>query len=128
MTRKIPGSLIGLVLSSVIAYAFSLDVKTLASVAGPGVFVGGVKSLPHFALPANILNPSVFMAVLSPAIGILIISIIETVLASKIVSPDKTDSNRLCLGLGVGNGLSAFTAGIGGCGLIPNTGPNDIKK
>jgi sulfate permease, SulP family len=122
LTKGVPGSLVGLVLSSVIAYVFSLDVKTLADVAGPGVFSGGLKTLPIFTLPANLLDSTVFLIVLQPALGILIITVIETVLASKIVSPDKTESDLLCVGLGVGNGLSAITGGIGGCGLIPNTG------
>lgn len=121
LTKGVPGSLVGLVLSSVIAYIFSLDVKTLADVAGPGVFSGGLNTLPSLALPANLLDSRVFLTVLQPALGILIISVIETILASKIVSPDKTESDRLCIGLGIGNGISAITGGIGGCGLIPNT-------
>ena len=34
---------------------------------------------------------------------------------------DNDDNNRLIVGLGVGNTLSALFGGIGGCGLIPNT-------
>jgi len=34
---------------------------------------------------------------------------------------EEDDPNRLILGLGLGNALSALFGGIGGCGLIPNT-------
>jgi SulP family sulfate permease len=115
-------SLVGLVLSSAVAFALSLDVKTLAQVTVPGVFSGGISTLPRLSLPANIFDPSVFSGVLQASVGIFIISVIETVLASRIISPNSTEPNRLCVGLGIGNCLSALSGGIGGCGLIPNTG------
>ena len=34
---------------------------------------------------------------------------------------EKSDSDRLITGLGIGNFISAIFGGFGGCGLIPNT-------
>jgi hypothetical protein len=39
----------------------------------------------------------------------------------KVENYEKSDSDRLISGLGIGNFLSAIFGGFGGCGLIPNT-------
>lgn len=129
-SSKIPPSLVGLVLSSGLAAALKLPVKSLADSAGKSVFVGGMAALPKFVgLPKVPLTSRSLSIVLSTALGAAVIAVVETVLAQKIfrsaykhrMAPGVDDADRASVGLGVGNIASALIGGFGGCGLIPNT-------
>ena len=94
-------------------------------------FAGGVSSLPSFiGLPNVPFTIDTLKIILSTSLGVAMISILETLLASRIAcdsyrsrSPvyEKDSPNRMIVGLGLGNAASALFGGFGGCGLIPNT-------
>jgi len=88
--------------------------------------------LPKFVgLPKLVgISAAAWKQVVLPAVfSIGVISILETLLAVKVVDENDTDKdtaseaskNKSLLALGIGNFASCVMGGFGGCGLIPNT-------
>lgn len=139
VTRAVPASLVGLVVSSLVALGSGLPLKSLADVSGADVFRGGLSSLPHFSgLPTVPLTMATLKVLMPVAVGITMISLVETLLARRVAceSLDPEDeaatcpaddqsqrraANEAAIALGLGNTLSSLFGGFGGCGLIPNT-------
>lgn len=132
-TKAVPSSLIGLVAASVVASAVKLPLATLSSAAAEGTFSGGLSSLPRLVqfsqLRSKATSPEALKLVFPAAVSIMIIALVETLLAGKVVDDmtgeDKTADydvpTRSVLAMSAGNILSAFIGGFGGCGLIPQT-------
>lgn len=128
---KLPAGLVGVVLSTVLAQALHFPVKLLADIASKSTFSGGLNALPSFiGFPSVPLTLETLKIIAPVSFGIVIISIVETLLAARIVrdmvrkkgsTPLEVDPNRLSIGLGVGNAAAALFGGFGGCGLIPNS-------
>jgi len=131
LTKKIPAALGGLLISTALVKVLNLPVQTLQDLAAKSgskdIFAGGLSSLPSLSLPAIPQDFGTLQALLPAAIGIALISVIETLLAAKIAARSQgdkdsnVDPDQLMVGLGVGNAASSLIGGIGGCGLIPNT-------
>eukprot|EP01038_Epipyxis_sp_PR26KG_P006314 gene6314-8694_t len=127
----IPTSLIGIVISTLVAKVLKLPVKSLSDTFGSSIFAGGVSSLPVFQGLPNIPLPLETLSIIfSTTVGAAMIGILETLLAERILSDtirskseiyEEDDPDRTVIGLGVGNIISAVFGGFGGCGLIPNT-------
>ena len=138
VTKAVPSSLVGLVVTSVIASALQLPLATLSSTAAAGTFSGGLSSLPRFVsfstLQSRATSIDALKLVLPASISIMIIAIVETLLAGKVVKDiignseydDDDDENddiptRSVLAMSAGNIISASLGGFGGCGLIPQS-------
>jgi SulP family sulfate permease len=137
VTRAVPAALVGLVVSSLAAVASGLPLKSLADVSGAELFRGGLASLPRFSgLPTVPLTLATLRIVLPTAVGITMISLVETLLARRVACDTIDDESAACpadeksqneaanesaVALGLGNALSSLFGGFGGCGLIPNT-------
>lgn len=146
LTRAVPSSLVGLVVSTFVGMMFKLPLATLESTAPIGTFSGGLSSLPKlidleqlrtmvFATTSSSSSFSVLKLVMPAAISIMIIALVETLLAGKVVdemteTSSSTDDNnsadydvpkRSVIAMSTGNLISAFLGGFGGCGLIPQT-------
>jgi SulP family sulfate permease len=153
VTKTIPSSLVGLVAATGLGIALNLPLTSLASTAPAGTFAGGLSTLPSFidigALGKQLITPDVLKIVVPTAISISFISIIETLLAGRVV--DEMTGDPLCtfnekgeidcfknskesgpmagydvptksvLGGSVGKFISALLGGFGGCGLVPQT-------
>lgn len=147
LTKSIvPSSLVGLVITSIIASSLKLPLATLSSTAAEGTFSGGLSSLPHFiqfrTLQSQAKSVDALKLVLPASLSIMIIALVETLLAGKVVkdmigssdddtttlsSSSSTDDDddviatRSVLAMSAGNILSASLGGFGGCGLIPQS-------
>lgn len=132
--KSIPSSLLGLLVSAIVANLMQFPVRLLKETTKASVFSGGLNSLPSlidFKAIVNIpFSWSIFQTVLFTSLGISLISILETLLASKIACDnyrcklmdyEKDDPDKLIVGLGIGNAVTTLIGGFGGCGLIPNT-------
>ncbi|CAE7346412.1 putative sulfate transporter YbaR [Symbiodinium microadriaticum] len=148
-SAPIPSSLVGLAVATAVGLAFNFDVPTLAMKAkDPAAFAGGLAALPPFQLPQMPSMDDVQLA-LPCAISIAFISLIETLLAARVVDDRKCED--LCtffydengelvmqgtdpetplsvdvptstiLSLAAGNGASVLLGGFGGAGLVPQT-------
>jgi SulP family sulfate permease len=123
ITRRIPASLIGILIASGVALVFNLDVqyvKDIASVSG---------ALPEFNIP---MVPFTWetLAIITPYAFILAaIGLIETLLTANLVDDfvhnhkpnHKTHPNKESMAQGAGNVLTGFFGGMGGCAMIGQT-------
>ncbi|MFN8007140.1 MAG: SulP family inorganic anion transporter [Terriglobia bacterium] len=120
LTQLVPGSLVGMIVASVVAYELKWDVETIGS-----RFGGIPRMLPLPKLPA--LSFTSFLHVLQPAFTIAILGAIESLL-SCVVADSKTgerhDSNRELIGQGVANVLTPLFGGIPATGAIARTMTN----
>ena len=142
-SKPIPSSLVGLAVASAVGSVLGLD--GLAAGADPAAFAGGLAALPTPPNLAPLLTADAVAVALPAACGIAFISILETLLAARVVDDNRCE--ELCtffydendeivleggqgpldvptssvLALSLGNAVSAATGGFGGCGLVPQT-------
>mmetsp|Transcript_39803 Transcript_39803/g.77944 ORF Transcript_39803/g.77944 Transcript_39803/m.77944 type:complete len:318 (+) Transcript_39803:104-1057(+) len=130
-TDEIPSPLVAVTAVTAASKFFSLKVATLASTAGYFTFAGGLSVLPKPMLALGVPFTLKTMKVVFPvALSIAMISILETLLAGKVIEDyaasagemgSPSDNDRMLSGLALGTAASAMMGGFGGCGLIPQT-------
>lgn len=146
ITTAIPASLAGIAVASIAGVMLKLPLDTLASTAKAGTFAGGASALPSFLDPSSVValvtSPAAIKLCLPAAFSIALISLLETLLAGRVVdelggeeqcsrcttgiSDDEYEeccgvSSQSVMAMAVGNTASALLGGFGGCGLIPQT-------
>jgi SulP family sulfate permease len=120
LTKRLPGSIVALLLSTVAVAALHLPIETIGS-----KFGGIPQGFPHFALPsfqaANILSllPSAFTVALLAAVE----SVLSAVVADG-MSGDHHNSNVELVAQGVANIVSPLFGGIPATGAIARTATN----
>jgi SulP family sulfate permease len=120
LTKRVPGSIIALVLSTAVVAGFHLPIETIGS-----KFGGIPQGFPHFALPnfqaAHILPllPSAFTVALLAAVE----SLLSAVVADG-MSGDHHNSNVELVAQGVANIVSPLFGGIPATGAIARTATN----
>jgi SulP family sulfate permease len=120
LTKRIPGSIVALLLSTVVVAGFHLPIETIGS-----KFGGIPQGFPHFALPnfqsAHILPllPSAFTVALLAAVE----SLLSAVVADG-MSGDHHNSNMELVAQGVANIASPLFGGIPATGAIARTATN----
>ena len=119
VSKKIPGSLIAIIVTTAIVKFGNLEVKTI------GDLYTIKAGLPGFTLPQ--VTPDLISQMISPAFTIAILAAIESLL-SCVVSDGMTGShhnpNAELIGQGVGNIMSALFGGIPATGAIARTAAN----
>lgn len=118
---KIPGPLIGLVLSTVIAGVFFADqVPTIGS-----TFGAIPNTLPHFGVPNLTLEN--IMLMIKPALIIALLGGIESLLSAVVadgMTNTKHNSNKELVGQGLANIVTPLFGGIPATGAIARTATN----
>ncbi len=119
VSKKIPGSLIAIIVTTAIVKFGNLEVKTI------GDLYTIKAGLPQFTLPQ--VTYDLISQMISPAFTIAILAAIESLL-SCVVSDGMTGShhnpNAELIGQGVGNIMSALFGGIPATGAIARTAAN----
>lgn len=119
VSRKIPGSLVAIIVTTLLVAIFKLPVKTI------GDLYTIKAGLPSFSMP--VLSFSLVREMILPAFTIAVLAAIESLL-SAVVSDgmigSKHKSNAELVGQGVGNILSALFGGIPATGAIARTAAN----
>lgn len=119
VSKKIPGSLVAIIVATLLVAIFKLPVKTIGDLYT--IKVG----LPSFSMP--VLSFSLVREMILPAFTIAMLAAIESLL-SAVVSDgmigSKHKSNAELVGQGVGNILSALFGGIPATGAIARTAAN----
>lgn len=113
IAKKIPPTLIALVILSFGAYLLHLDVAYVSNIP---------TGLPDFVIPSFDISLLSFM--LTSAITLAILGTIDSLLTSLVadsISRTKHDSNKELIGQGIGNSLLAFVGGIPGAGATMRT-------
>jgi len=147
--KAVPASLVGLAVATGAGILSGQPLKTLASTAPPSTFLGGFSALPKFIdfgqFAAMFTSVPALKIAVPVAMSIAFISILETLLAAKVVDDMKGENlctpGNLCalpapgtapikgfsvpdksvIALSVGSMVSSLLGGFGGCGLIPQT-------
>ncbi|MBP3967348.1 SulP family inorganic anion transporter [Paenibacillus lignilyticus] len=118
---KVPGSLVGLVVSSLIAALFFKG-----SIATIGSTYGAIPStLPHFHLPEITWNKVVTL--IRPALIIALLGSIESLLSAVVadgMTGSRHNSNRELIGQGIANMVTPLFGGIPATGAIARTATN----
>lgn len=119
ISKKIPGSLVAIIVTTLLVVIFKLPVKTI------GDLYTIKAGLPSFSMP--VLSFSLVREMILPAFTIAMLAAIESLL-SAVVSDgmigSKHKSNAELVGQGVGNILSALFGGIPATGAIARTAAN----
>lgn len=120
ITTKIPGSLVALVLFTLLVYFFQLPVETIESKFGeiPNTF-----AMPHIP----IINFKIIQQLIEPAIAIALLGAIESLLSAVVADGmvgGNHRSNMELVAQGVGNVFSGLFGGIPATGAIARTVTN----
>ena len=119
VSKKIPGSLVAILVTTVLVAVFKLPVDTIGDLYT--IKVG----LPTFAVPE--ISFGLVKKLISPAFTIAILAAIESLLSCVVADGminDKHDSNMELVAQGIGNIGSALFGGIPATGAIARTAAN----
>ncbi len=120
VSRRIPGSILALLLGSAIVLATGLSVETV------GTRFGGVPSgLPVFQVPR--FRADLILTLLSPALTVAMLGAIESLLSAVVsdrMSGDRHDPNVELTAQGIANVVSPLFGGLPATGAIARTATN----
>jgi len=115
LTTAVPSPLVSIVLLTIVAVAFDLDVRTVGD-------MGELpSSLPMFLLPDIPLNVETLTIILPYAIPLAIVGLLESLMTAQIVddfTDTASDKNRESAGQGIANVATGFLGGMAGCAMI----------
>ena len=117
-TKKVPGALVAILAVSIGVYLFGIDTRVVNDMMG-GEAVGlSFPSLAWFQIPLNFTSLSIIFPY---AITLCVIGLLEALLTLSLID-EITDTrgraNKECVAQGLGNIVSGFFKGMGGCALI----------
>ena len=119
ITTVVPGSLVGLILATLIASYFQLDLPTIGEIPRALPLPHGI---PHWNDPRllrELINPALALAALGS-----IESLLSAVVADGMTVSEKHDSNQELIGQGIANLVVPFFGGIPATGAIARTAVN----
>jgi sulfate permease, SulP family len=118
--RRIPGSIVAVILGTIAVLALKLPVETI------GTRFGGIpQGLPPFHMPNFSL--SAVRELISPAVTIALLAAIESLLSAVVADgmiDDRHDSNQELVAQGIANICSPLFGGIPATGAIARTAAN----
>jgi len=120
LTKRIPGSIVALVLATLAVAAFGLSVETIGSKFG-GIPTG----LPNVSLPQ--FRPELILPLLPAAVTVAMLAAIESLLSAVVadgMSGDRHNSNMELFAQGIANLAVPLVGGIPATGAIARTATN----
>lgn len=119
-TKRVPGSIVALILATAATALLHLPIATI------GTKFGGIPlGLPHFAAPP--FRPDLILPLLPSAITVALLAAIESLLSAVVadsMSGDKHNSNVELVAQGLANLAVPFVGGIPATGAIARTATN----
>ena len=120
LTRRIPGPLIAIIVTTILVHVLGLNVETIGSRFGqvPNVF-------PHPTIPT--INLDILVRLSSPAVTIALLAGIESLLSAVVadgMTGRKHRSNMELIAQGIANIICPFFGGIPATGAIARTATN----
>jgi SulP family sulfate permease len=120
LIKRIPGSIVALVLATLVVAAVGLPVETIGS-----KFGGIPRGLPHLVLPQ--IRPELIVPLLPAAVTVAMLAAIESLLSAVVadgMSGDRHNSHVELLAQGIANLTVPFVGGIPATGAIARTATN----
>ena len=115
VTKAIPSTLAAIIFTTAVVFFLGIDTKTVGDL---GSIAGGI---PEFNFPLVPINLETFKIILPYAFLLASIGLIESLLTLNLID-DMTDSrgkpNKESMAQGVGNIVTGFFGGMGGCAMI----------
>lgn len=118
LTKAIPASLVGIILTSALVFFFHIDTKKVLDIAS----VSG--SLPTFHIPMVPVNWETLEIVFPYALIMAGVGLVESLLTLSMVDEitnTKGNSNREAMAQGTANMVNGFFGGMGGCAMVAQT-------
>jgi sulfate permease, SulP family len=120
LTKRIPGSIVALIVGTAAVAGFHLGIETI------GTKFGGIpRGFPHFSLPQ--FHPTDMLALLPSAFTVALLAAVESLLSAVVadgMSGDHHKSNVELVAQGVANIVSPMFGGIPATGAIARTATN----
>ena len=120
VTKRVPGSIVALLLSTVVVAVFHLPIETIGS-----KFGGIPQGLPHFVAPS--FHAEHILPLLPSAFTVALLAAVESLLSAVVadgMSGDRHNSNVELVAQGVANIASPLFGGIPATGAIARTATN----
>lgn len=120
LTKRMPGSIVALVLATLVVAAVDLPVETIGS-----KFGGIPRGLPHLVLP--LIRPELIVPLLPAAVTVAMLVAIESLLSAVVadgMSGDRHNSHVELLAQSIANLTVPFVGGIPATGAIARTATN----
>jgi SulP family sulfate permease len=120
LTKRVPGSIVALLLSTLVVAGFHLPIETIGS-----KFGGIPQGFPHFALPS--FQAAHILPLLPSAFTVAMLAAVESLLSAVVadgMSGDHHNSNVELVAQGVANIVSPLFGGIPATGAIARTATN----
>ena len=120
LTKRMPGSIVALLLSTVVVAGFHLPIETIGS-----KFGGIPQGFPHFALPN--FHAEHILPLLPSAFTVALLAAVESLLSAVVadgMSGDRHNSNVELVAQGIANIASPLFGGIPATGAIARTATN----
>ncbi len=120
--RFAPGSIVAVILGTMVVHFFKLPVATISSWFGPDAFPNGLPTFRPLVFDWHNLGNLV-----RPAVAITLLGAIESLLSAVVsdgMIDDQHDSNQELMAQGVANFVSPFFGGIPVTGVIARTATN----
>ena len=115
VTKAIPSTLAAIIFTTAVVFFLGIDTKTVGDL---GSIAGGI---PQFNFPLVPINLETFKIILPYAFLLASIGLIESLLTLNLID-DMTDSrgkpNKESMAQGIGNVVTGFFGGMGGCAMI----------
>lgn len=115
----IPGSLVGLILATIITTFFHLSIPTIGNIPQSLPLPHGINNWQDFKLLRELLSPALALAALGS-----IESLLSAVVADGMTVSEKHNSNRELIGQGIANIIVPFFGGLPATGAIARTAVN----
>jgi sulfate permease, SulP family len=120
LTKRVPGSVVALLLSTIVVVSFHIPIETIGS-----KFGGIPQGFPHFALPS--FQAAHILPLLPSAFTVALLAAVESLLSAVVadgMSGDHHNSNVELVAQGVANIVSPLFGGIPATGAIARTATN----
>lgn len=115
LTKAIPSSLAAIIVVTLLVRLIGIDTPSISDIASIG---GG---LPKFHFPMIPFTLEAFKVILPYAVIMALVGLIESLMTLQLideVTETRGNGNRECLGQGIGNVVTGFFGGMGGCAMI----------
>ena len=114
-TKAVPSPLVAIVLITIVAVAFGLDVRNVGD-------MGELpESFPFFHLPMVPLTLETLLIILPYSLAVAVVGLLESLMTAQLID-DLTDTrsnrNQECAGQGIANFCTGFIGGMAGCAMI----------
>ncbi|MEE3716366.1 SulP family inorganic anion transporter [Tumidithrix elongata RA019] len=119
INQSIPGSLVGLVVATLVASFCHLDVPTIGMIPQSLPMPHFIPHWDNFGLIRELINPAIALAALGS-----IESLLSAVVADSLTVSDRHNSDRELIGQGLANIVVPFFGGIPATGAIARTAVN----